>query len=128
MKESNIVISKVKQIKQAILNANLVEPDTLTGHDFMGGCYVRTLTAPAGSLLVGKIHKHKSINILLSGTIYAVENDGEPRMIEAPSIWESEANVAKAFYVEKDMIFTNIHPTKSTNLKYIERKFIEEEV
>lgn len=125
---NNVVLNKAEIVKQFILQSGYEEPDVLIGHDFMGGCYIRTMTAPAGSLLVGKIHKHKTLNILLSGSVSAIENDSDSRIIQAPSVWESEAGVRKAFYVHSDIICLNIHPTSSTNLEEIEKEFTEEEV
>ena len=40
-------------------------------HRFAPGLYVRELTVPAGCVIVGKVHKHESVNILVKGSACA---------------------------------------------------------
>lgn len=119
----DIIINKATEIKNLISSMQIEEPETLTGHDFMGGCYVRTFTSPANTVIVGKVHRHKTLNVLLQGSVTFIENDSEGVLREAPSVWESGAGVRKALLVHSDIIMLNIHPTNLTDLKELEEEF-----
>ena len=44
-------------------------------HSFTDGIYVRELTIPEGTMLVGKIHKHRHHNMLLKGDIIVATSE-----------------------------------------------------
>tara|TARA_R110000823_G_scaffold312410_1_gene439038 strand:+ start:87 stop:581 length:495 start_codon:yes stop_codon:yes gene_type:complete len=91
------------------------------------GCYTyaRELSIPAGSLIVGKIHKHAHISFLLSGKIVVVSESGR-EVMEAPRTFVSEAGVKRAGYVLEDCVITNVHLTEYGSEDDLNK--IEEEV
>ena len=92
-------------------------------HMFVDGMYIRTLYIPAGSVIVGKRHRHKTLNILLKGKM--IINDGvESYELEAPFMAESLPYTKKAGHALEDSIWCNIHVTKETDLEKIEEEFI----
>lgn len=94
-------------------------------HTFMGGIYLRTMHMPANTWAIGKRHRYKTCNMLISGELSMYMGKGIPaKRIVAPCIFESEPYQKKMFYTHTDVIFTNFHPTMETNLEKIEKKFI----
>lgn len=90
---------------------------------FSEGMYVRELHIPKGTLIEGKRHRKKTMNMLIKGhmTIY----DGkETYEIHAPFIAESEAFIKKTGFAHEDSVWVNIHTTNSTDLDEIEAEFI----
>ncbi len=95
-------------------------------HIFSEGLYTRVLTVPAGVFVVGKVHKHKTLNILLKGEVLLYLGDNEqPKRVKAPQIFESDAGVRKAVLAIKETMFANVHVTSETDLDKIESEFIE---
>jgi hypothetical protein len=90
-------------------------------HMFSDGMYFRTIEIPAGTVIEGKRHRNKTMNILLKGkmTIYDGE---EAHEITAPFMVESEPNTKKLGYAHEDSVWLNVHRTDSTDLNEIEKQ------
>lgn len=96
-----------------------------TQHYFAGGVYVREMRCPAGSTIVGKVHKHPHFFILATGEM-TVTGDGSPaRLILAPAIIASGPGVKRAGYAHTDCVCLNVHRTDKTDLDEIEFELIE---
>ena len=94
-------------------------------HCFTEGLYTRTLNIPAGNLIIGKRHKHKTLNILMQGEIAIYLDDGQKaKIMKAPHVFESEAGVSKIGYAITDSVWANVHITEETDLEKIEEEFI----
>lgn len=95
-------------------------------HRFAPGLYVRELTVPAGCVIVGKVHKHESVNILVKGSAL-LACDGRVEKVSAPLTFVSGPGRQKAAYVLEDMTWINVHPTQETDLVKIEAEFIKKD-
>ena len=71
-------------------------------HRFADGMYIRTGFMPKGALVVGKIHRYETINILHSGKMTVVTEQDGIKTYEAPDIIISSAMCKKALYIEED--------------------------
>ena len=117
----------IAQLARGMIEANEPDPTTLT-HHFASGSYVRELFIPAGTAVVGKIHRHETINILLSGAITIAKEDGSTEFMKAPKVFTSPAGCRKAVFTHVDSIFLNVHTAEGDDLEAIERKYIIPEV
>ncbi len=77
-------------------------------HFFANGVYVREISMPAGAVVVGHIHKHEHVAIMIQGDMSVYDETGLQR-IEAPHTFISRAGVKRALYIHEDVIFTTIH-------------------
>ena len=94
-------------------------------HHFAEGVYVRELHIPADTWIMGKRHRHETINILLKGSLSLYMGPGIPaKKIESPMVFNSKPGVKKFAYIHEDTVFLNIHPTKERDLEKIEQEFI----
>ena len=93
-------------------------------HRFSSGVYIRQITIPAGTCIVGKIHATKHFNIILSGHCFVIQSDGVKIDVNGAYTYESDAGVQKCVYALTDTIWQTIHVTKLTNLDEIEREII----
>lgn len=119
MKEST-AIEALKSHEQVDLNEQ---------HLFAEGMYCRQVMMPAGSLVVGHIHKKEAINVLASGKIWIktrMEDDWEE--ISAPFVNKTPAGMRKIVYVIEDAFFMNIFRTDETELDKLYEECVEEEV
>jgi quercetin dioxygenase-like cupin family protein len=97
-------------------------------HTFIKGEYWREITMPAGMTGVGHIHKHRHLNIALSGHAL-VTWDGQTQEVKAPAIFYSEPGAQKAFQVFEDLRWVTIHENPNgwgpENIVEIEREIFE---
>ena len=92
-------------------------------HHFAPSVYAREIFMPAGSVVVGKIHKHAHLNIISKGKVIVSTEFGKKQLV-APCTFVSEAGTKRAVYIVEDCIWTTIHPTEETDLEKIEEHVI----
>lgn len=78
-------------------------------HYFAPGVYTRECLIPAGTLVIGKIHLHEHMNILISGDVSIMtEFDGVQR-IQGPKFMTSKAGTKRFLYAHTDLVWSTIH-------------------
>lgn len=92
-------------------------------HHFADGCYVREIHIPAGTLVVGKIHRHKHPNFLLKGSVVVVTEEGR-KTLHAPVAMISPAATKRVVFALTDTIWMTVHVTEKTDLDEIENDII----
>ena len=94
-------------------------------HRFADGLYAREITIPAGSIVTGKIHKTRHLNIVSAGKI-SVYCEGEPvRHITAPFTFIAEPGARRVGVAHEDTVWTTIHGTHETDVEQLEALLIE---
>lgn len=115
----------IEQLENSILLAEVEQPNCPITHNFSQGVYVREITMPADSLIVGHEHKTKHLNIISKGHCRLLDIDtGEIIEIQAPYIFESEAGVRKVLYIEEECVWSTVHVTNTTDLDELEAELI----
>ena len=92
--------------------------DDLT-HHFAPGCYVREFYMAAGELVVGKIHKHAHITVLLSGTC-TLSSEFSNSIMTGPKVLVGVGGEKRAVYAHTASRWLTVHPTDETDLEKIE--------
>lgn len=95
-----------------------------TEHYFSGGMYCRKLMRPAGTLIVGKVHKKDHFFLCAKGQIIAWSENGMVTMNEGDVI-ASKAGTKRVTLAVTDAIGITFHKTNKTNLEKIEKELIE---
>lgn len=95
-----------------------------TEHYFSGGMYCRKLTRPAGTVIVGKVHKEPHFFLCASGEIIAWSETGMRRLLPGDVI-ESKPGTKRVTFAVKDSVGITIHKTDKTDLDEIEAELIE---
>jgi quercetin dioxygenase-like cupin family protein len=88
-------------------------------HCFGNKVYVREMTAPKGSILIGKMHKFKQVNIVIKGDISVLTEDGWKRL-KAGDMFESPAGIKRAGFTHEDTVWTTICGTEETEVNKAE--------
>jgi hypothetical protein len=78
-----------------------------TIHHFCGGVYMREIRIPAGTMLIGKIHKKEHLCIL-NGDIEIVSNDVAGHF-SGYLTFVSKPGVQRIGYALADTVFTSVH-------------------
>ena len=112
------------EMREALARGELTEREFPLIHSFSEGKYTRSIFLPAGSVLVGKLHKHAHPNSILQGKVTVVTEHGGLETLTAPCHMTSPAATKRAIYVHEDTIWTVEHETSSTNLEEIESQVI----
>ncbi len=89
-------------------------------HSFAPGVYVRQIKIPAGTVIIGKIHKHAHPNFLLEGKVSVFTESGGVEELEAPLQMISPAGTKRIVFAHTDTVWTTIHATTETDLEKIE--------
>ena len=94
-------------------------------HTFADGVYVREMFISKGETVIGAIHKHLHIWILLSGCIRVATEDSVEEY-KAPCTVLSEPGIKRVIYAMEDSTFTNVHknPSNTQDLKQLEKEIV----
>ena len=95
--------------------------DQLNTHYFAPGVYGREMLIPAGTVIVGKIHKHAHLNVITQGVIKVV-TEFEEVVYEGPRTWISQPGIKRAVYALEDTVWLTVHanPTDTQDIREIE--------
>lgn len=94
-------------------------------HHFAPGVYAREIHMPAGTFIIGKIHKTRHLCIVSQGRALVGGVGEAGRLVEAPCTFMSEIGTRRWLRILDDMVWTTIHPTNETDLEKIEALIIE---
>jgi hypothetical protein len=106
------------------ITAEESEQDYVTTY-FAPGTYGRKIFIAAGMCVVGKIHKHAHLNILMHGKCKVVTETGS-ETLEGPHIWTSEPGTKRAVFALTDLEWVTIHdnPENKTDIAELEKDII----
>jgi len=93
-------------------------------HRFGPGIYIREVFVPGGSFVVGHRHKTEHLNIVLTGKMSMLQEDGSIKDIIAPTILVFKPG-RKCGYVHQDLTWLNIHSTTETDVEKLELTFLD---
>lgn len=97
------------------------------GHSFIPGAYARSLWRPAGTLIVGKMHRFACFTFLLSGRLAVWEN-GVVTELTAGAFFVSPAGSKKITYAREDSMLVTVHGTWEQDLARLEAELIVPEL
>ena len=103
----------------------LDQADCPVTHHFAPGVYIREIFMPAGTVVIGKIHKTEHFNILERGVCTIVHDDHTIEELRAPLTFVSKAGVQKVLYINEDTVWKTVHVTEETDLVMLENLLIE---
>lgn len=93
-------------------------------HYFAPGVYIREIFMPAGSIVIGKIHKTEHFNIIQRGLVSLIDENFKREDL-GPSTFVSKAGVQKVLYIHEDTIWSTVHLTSERDLEALEAQLIE---
>jgi quercetin dioxygenase-like cupin family protein len=104
--------------------AAMPQAELVTEHSFSPGMYLRKVFRPAGTLIVGKVHKEPHFFLCAKGEIIAWTESGMKHLY-AGDVLESKLGTKRVTLAVTDAIGITIHRTDKTNLDEIETELIE---
>lgn len=116
--------SKVLRLESAMRQMPQVELPT--EHFWADGMYARVVRRPAGTLIVGKVHKKEHFYIVTKGRI-EVSSESGTGTYEAGDVIVSKPGTKRAVLALEDSVCMTVHRTKKRNLAKIEAELVEED-
>lgn len=112
-------LQQIKRFQDVV--GSLPQIECPVKHYFSPGQYTRECFIPAGSWVVGKMHRHQHPTLLMSGTV-RINTDKGMEEITGPHIWISQPNAKRALETVTDCVFATVHlnPTDTQDLEEIE--------
>jgi hypothetical protein len=95
-----------------------------TRHYFADGMYLREVPRPAGTTIVGKVHKKEHFYIVIKGRV-TITGEGYRETVDAPRIFVSKPGTKRAVYAHEDSICITVHRVSSEDLTKIEDELVE---
>lgn len=123
---SQDIANLVRIIEDNLASGYLYAPKLPTTHHFSDNIYCREIFMPKGSVVVGKKHATRHLNIVLSGECY-IWTIHEKMHLGAGQIFESMAGVQKVVLMKTDVRFLTIHynPDNLRGMDELEGKYIQ---
>lgn len=116
-----VIRERILSLQERMLELEQVECPVK--HHFSGDSYAREILLPAGSLVIGKIHRHSHVNVISQGECMVLTEDGV-RYLKAPLTFISKPETKRAVYAITDVVWTTVHVTSETDLEKVENYVI----
>lgn len=97
---------RTDELEEFMLSLPQVECETV--HLFAKDTYVRQITMPAGSIILGHRHLTGHVNNIVRGRAL-VSQDGVVEEMVAPHVFVSEPGVRKALHVIEETVWQTVH-------------------
>ena len=103
---------------------SMPQAELQTDHHFSPGMYMRKVFRPAGTLIVGKVHKAPHFFLCAAGEIIAWTENGMKHLMPGDVV-ESQPGTKRVTLAVTDAIGITIHRTDKTDLDELEAELIE---
>ena len=94
-------------------------------HFFGPSIYIREITIPAGTVIVGKYHKEDHLCSMIEGRMIVMGEDGVQREVAAPAVFMAKKGRKTAYAIET-VRFQNIYSTNETDVEKLEHMLVED--
>jgi len=112
------------------IEANLLELPQVNCpvlHHFGPGIYIREVRMPAGTFAIGHRQKENHMNVLLTGKVAMLDDDGAPKVVSAPLMYSGKPG-RKVGYIIEDVVWQNIYSTEETDIEKLESRFLDKSI
>jgi len=119
--KSLVTLDKIEQLEGHFLD--MPQVDCPVVHHFAPGIYIREVTIPADTFSIGHYQKCEHLNVMLTGRVTMIGEDGRPHEVTAPAIFTSKPG-RKIGYIHETMRWLNIYPTAETDVEKLEETYL----
>lgn len=93
-------------------------------HRFGPGIYIREVTLRAGTIAIGHAQKHEHTNLMLTGAVAMLKDDGSVQVLRGPLFFVGQPG-RKVGYVIEDTVWQNIYATDEKDIDKLEEMFLD---
>ena len=120
---SSLVAGKVDTLLREM--SVMPQVDCPVQHFFGPSIYIREITIPAGTVIVGKYHKEDHLCSMVEGRMIVMGEDGVQREVAAPAVFMAKKGRKTAYAIET-VRFQNIYSTNETDVEKLEHMLVED--
>lgn len=113
---------QISQLEQHMLA--LPQAECPVVHHFGPGIYVREVTLPAGTLAIGHAQRFEHLNIMLTGAVAILKEDGTTEVLRAPMIFVGKPG-RKVGFVLETCVWQNVYATNERDIDKLEAMFLD---
>lgn len=113
---------QIDRLEQAMLDMPQAECPVV--HHFGPGTYVREVTLPAGIVAIGHAQRFEQLNIMLTGKVAIIGDDGKVKELTAPMIFVGPPG-RKIGYVIETTTWLNVYSTDERDIEKLEAHFLD---
>jgi hypothetical protein len=106
------LMGELPQVACAVVNA------------FGPGIYIRQVTLPVGTFVMGHRHRQAHLNIMLKGKLTMFHDDGRREHLTAPVVCVAQPG-RKVAYIHEEVLWLNLYATTETDVEKLEDEFVE---
>ncbi len=118
---SQLNLKIVEDVEKLLLKEKQVDCPVV--HRFAPGIYIREVTIPSGAFSIGHFQKTEHLNIMLSGRVTMIGDDGEWVEVKAPKTFVSQPG-RKVGFIHETVVWQNVYPTDETDVEKLEEEFL----
>lgn len=119
---SNAVAISVPQLEREMLQ--MPQADAPVIHRFGPGIYIREVLLPAGTLAIGHAQRFEHTNLMITGVVAMLGDDGAVTVLRAPLFFIGKPG-RKVGYVIEDTVWQNIYATDERDIDKLEEMFLD---
>lgn len=93
-------------------------------HHFGPGIYIREVTLPAGAVAIGHAQRYNHLNIMLTGAVAILDDEGNVKTLRAPMIFEGKPG-RKVGYVLETCTWQNVYATEERDIDILEATYLD---
>lgn len=127
MSDENAIIAQGIEEKvlavEKLMREQGVPIEIVPRHFFAHGLYAREITIPKDTLATSKIHLFEHIDIISSGEISVLTDEGMKR-IKAPATFVSKPGLKRIGYAHEDTVWTSIIACNETDPEKAEKMLV----
>ena len=118
--------SELQQKLNALYEATAAQPQIKCEekHHFGPNIYIKEVTMPAGSLIIGKHHRMEHLCNMVSGRMMILQEDGTTKELVAPMTFVAKPG-RKVAYIIETVVFQNIYSTHETDIEKLENMCVD---
>ncbi len=114
MLNTKVMQDTILELEREILTMPQVEMPVK--HMFAPGIYIREMTAKAGTLATGAIHKTHNTSIIVKGDFLLLTDKGIASRVKAPYMFTTDIGIKRVAFFIEDTTWITIHPTTETDI------------
>lgn len=123
VEEKEVAIpEQIDALEKHMLQLPQVECPVL--HHFGPGIYIREVTLPAGAVAIGHAQRYEQLNIMLTGKVAVIGDDGQVKILQAPLIFVGPPG-RKIGYVVETTTWLNVYSTEERDIDLLEDMFLD---
>jgi hypothetical protein len=122
LKDNSLLEQRVNNLYEA----TIAQPQIQCGekHHFGPNIYIKEVTMPAGTLIIGKHHRMDHLCNMVSGRMRILQEDGTTKELVAPTTFMAKPG-RKVAYIIETVVFQNIYSTPETDIEKLENMCVD---